>query len=256
MPFPLVPIIAGLVAAGGAVAGSAITARNNRKIAEFQAEANERYLRQQLEYDKPINQMARFQEAGLNPNLIYSQGSAGNQSTPLRYPDFQGMNLESLGQLMNTVNQTAMTRSQVQATDARTQQTYVMTELNRMQQKLIEANPLLNDEGFKAILDSLKATAAMKREQSDWFTGKDWFQSGDFEMTYQSRGYAKMDAELNRLVQQFDLGTQDQQIKAQILKSQEFRNALSEIEMKFMRDGDIQEGHLLQFIKLLILKSF
>ncbi len=36
----------------------------------------------QNEYNKPINQMARFKEAGLNPNLIYGQGNAGNADAP------------------------------------------------------------------------------------------------------------------------------------------------------------------------------
>lgn len=50
-------------------------------------EANLRLWRMQAEYNKPINQMARYQEAGLNPNLIYSQGNPGNlTSSPTMQP--------------------------------------------------------------------------------------------------------------------------------------------------------------------------
>lgn len=50
-------------------------------------EANLRLWREQAEYNKPINQMARYQEAGLNPNLIYSQGNPGNMtSSPTMQP--------------------------------------------------------------------------------------------------------------------------------------------------------------------------
>lgn len=50
-------------------------------------EANLRLWRMQAEYNKPINQMARYQEAGLNPNLIYSQGNPGNMtSSPTMQP--------------------------------------------------------------------------------------------------------------------------------------------------------------------------
>lgn len=37
----------------------------------------------QLEYDKPVNQVARLKEAGLNPALMYGTGSTANTSAPL-----------------------------------------------------------------------------------------------------------------------------------------------------------------------------
>lgn len=37
------------------------------------------------EYNTPANQMKRFKEAGLNPYLIYSQGSSGNASSSAQY---------------------------------------------------------------------------------------------------------------------------------------------------------------------------
>lgn len=43
------------------------------------------------EYNKPINQMSRFQEAGLNPNLIYGQSNA-TSSTPSMGTPYQGSN--------------------------------------------------------------------------------------------------------------------------------------------------------------------
>lgn len=40
-------------------------------------------------YNSPQQQMARFKEAGLNPHLIYGQGSAG-QAAPMATPDVKG----------------------------------------------------------------------------------------------------------------------------------------------------------------------
>lgn len=37
-----------------------------------------------LDYNSPAKQMERFQEAGLNPHLIYGKGTAGNLSAPTR----------------------------------------------------------------------------------------------------------------------------------------------------------------------------
>lgn len=42
-------------------------------------------IREQNLYNSPANQMARFKEAGLNPNLIYGQGDSGNQSKIAEY---------------------------------------------------------------------------------------------------------------------------------------------------------------------------
>lgn len=50
-------------------------------------EANLRLWREQAAYNTPANQMARYQAAGLNPNLVYSQGNPGNMtSSPTMQP--------------------------------------------------------------------------------------------------------------------------------------------------------------------------
>lgn len=92
MPFPLIPVIMGAVS----LISSAIASRSSKKqtdktadanmeLAKFQAAANEKYLDKQNQYNTPANQMARFEEAGLNPDLIYSQGNPGMQTSAARY---------------------------------------------------------------------------------------------------------------------------------------------------------------------------
>lgn len=46
---------------------------------------NRASTREQNEYNSPASQMERFRDAGLNPHLIYSQGSAGNQPSATQY---------------------------------------------------------------------------------------------------------------------------------------------------------------------------
>lgn len=61
----------------------------------------------QNEYNKPVNQMKRFEEAGLNPNLIYGKGTPGNAQDAPKYNvpksdyPFQGINT----QIPNIINQ-------------------------------------------------------------------------------------------------------------------------------------------------------
>lgn len=75
---------------GGDILGLGADLFGNYANAKAQQEANEanvRLWRMQAEYNKPKNQMARYQEAGLNPNLIYSQGNPGNMtSSPTMQP--------------------------------------------------------------------------------------------------------------------------------------------------------------------------
>lgn len=80
--------------AGAAVVGGAInyytakyntdrTIAGNKELAQY-AYANDRAMYEDMkEYNSPTAQMARYKAAGLNPHLIYGQGSSGNvQSTP------------------------------------------------------------------------------------------------------------------------------------------------------------------------------
>lgn len=94
--------IAGIVAAGAGVYDSwrnreAARENTNKTIAAQKAEAELAYQRSvemwhaQNMYNTPQAQMQRFKEGGLNPHLIYGQGSAGNASSP---PQYQPANLQ------------------------------------------------------------------------------------------------------------------------------------------------------------------
>lgn len=89
MPIP-VAIGAAAITAGGGLANSIGQHQTNKQNQRF---ANEMYNRQKADnlefwhlqnaYNSPSAQMARYKEAGLNPNLIYGQSNtAGSISTP------------------------------------------------------------------------------------------------------------------------------------------------------------------------------
>ncbi|QCQ85050.1 DNA pilot protein [Blackfly microvirus SF02] len=69
---------------GGILANRAQKKANkaNQQLANSQNEANVALWKQQSAYNTPQNQMARYSEAGLNPNLIYGQGSSGDAQSP------------------------------------------------------------------------------------------------------------------------------------------------------------------------------
>lgn len=88
MPFPFVPVIMGAVA----IANAIISAKSSKKqmqrtnaanleLAKYGYDQQQQQIDKQNVYNSPQAQMQRFASAGLNPNLIYSQGSSGNQAS-------------------------------------------------------------------------------------------------------------------------------------------------------------------------------
>lgn len=84
---------------GGQAIGQAInaysTGQQNKKSRQFtekmygiQKADNLAFWNMQNEYNSPQSQMKRFQEAGLNPHLIYGQGNSGN-AQQISTPDVQ-----------------------------------------------------------------------------------------------------------------------------------------------------------------------
>lgn len=78
---------AGLISGIANIAATALQNKANMDLAKYSYEQQQQMIAQQNEYNSPKAQMARYEEAGLNPHLIYGSGqqSAGNQSQIARY---------------------------------------------------------------------------------------------------------------------------------------------------------------------------
>lgn len=236
-------VVPAAIAAGGAII-NAFQGWRARKV-------NEGYVRQQNVYNSPRSQMQRFQAAGLNPNLVYTQGNPGNQSTTLTQPE----GLQRGGSdFVSGFNQSSLAQSQVQTQSVQRSLVRAKTEIAGIQADVLRNNPFLDRTYVSAVVQSMIATALQKTNQArigqveaDWFTS-------DLGTEISTKGKLKMETDLNRLVQQYDLGTLDQKVKAEIIQSKEFQNSLLEMEEKWMRDLDISPGHILQGLKLLIQK--
>lgn len=70
------------------------TNEQNAALAREQMEWSSAQIDKQNEYNSPVQQMARYQAAGLNPNLIYGNGasSAGNQ---MSLPSYQRAEMQT-----------------------------------------------------------------------------------------------------------------------------------------------------------------
>lgn len=79
---------------GGGLLATGAANKANRKAAKLAYERGIKVWNMQNEYNTPKAQMARFAEAGLNPNLIYGAGNSGNASSGPMYnpPKYEGAN--------------------------------------------------------------------------------------------------------------------------------------------------------------------
>jgi hypothetical protein len=133
---------------------TAITNRQQKKFAEkqYQTQRSDNLAdwNRQNEYNSPISQMTRLNEAGLNPNLIY-KGGATNQSGEISRAQFGSYNpqapkfemdiADSLSKYQNYQNQ------QLQADNLKQN-----LQVAKAQEEYIKANTLnrLKDTDFKA----------------------------------------------------------------------------------------------------------
>lgn len=59
--------------------------KRRKQESELQYQRQVDFWNMQNQYNSPASQMARYKEAGLNPNLIYGQGNPGNASQTPQY---------------------------------------------------------------------------------------------------------------------------------------------------------------------------
>ncbi|AXL14938.1 DNA pilot protein [Microviridae sp.] len=145
---------------GGGILGNWLANRQNQKLASQQQKWNVENAREQRlfdfnmwnmtnKYNSPIEQMARLSEAGLNPNLIYGNGStATGQASPLKSPDVKGYSraqAQSVTKGLDTFGQF----NQFRSTDAQIDNVKAQTEVAKQDAKLKATEALIQAIGLK-----------------------------------------------------------------------------------------------------------
>jgi hypothetical protein len=106
----------------------------------------------QNKYNSPSQQMQRYKEAGLNPNLIYGQmsNSAAIRSTDMKHPDFVAPKLPNIGNTMNNIIDLKLKQQQLsndkQAGELLREQTKGKSLEN---DNLIDQSPYIAEEKFQ-----------------------------------------------------------------------------------------------------------
>lgn len=117
----------GIISAVGNILGQRAQNRHNLQTQREQNTANMELSKYQFDrqkemyneanlYNSPASQMERFKTAGLNPNLIYGQGSSGNAPNQLpqyRAPEFQAYKHQAINP-SQIIDSYISTKSQLQ----------------------------------------------------------------------------------------------------------------------------------------------
>lgn len=228
----------------------------NRQNAEWAFNKELELRKFQMDYDSPQAQMQRFKDAGLNPNLIYGSGNAAAGSfSPPDFPSVPGVAAHQidaavLGNIGSEFAQARLLAAQTDFTEAKTTESSVKQDLMRAQKDVVKANPYLRPEYVNALVLNLKSVAELKAQESSFMLSKTipgLEPEGRWE-----RGYLKMHYELKQLETRFKLQEADQKLKAEVLQSKEFQNALQDIQVKWMKDAEITPQHIYQGIFMLL----
>jgi len=131
-----VAIQSGVDIAGGIV-GNLFQKRNirlqkdaNLELSKYAYDKDLEMWHLQNQYNNPQSQMTRFKQAGLNPNLIYGQGSPGNaSSSPKMQPVTQALHTTKMPKMnvLGMYNNQRQVEAGLKNTEAQTAQTEELT---------------------------------------------------------------------------------------------------------------------------------
>lgn len=226
MPFPFLA----LATAVAPVVGGLIQGRHNKSLARFQNA-----------YNTPSAQMQRFRDAGLNPNLVYTQGSSGNMS-PITPTNWQS----AIGDAPARFTQSELAQTQADVGQQKVEESKIKQEVLKAQEEVLRANPNLDPEYLGHLVQTFIAQAKVKEQEATYLLSSN--------PDPQTNGQQKVASEIQALALRNGLLSADSKVKAEIIKSQKFQNELREIQVRWLKEGDVTPQHILNGIMLLLSK--
>lgn len=204
-------------------------------------------------YDSPKEQMKRYLEAGLNPHLIYGNGSSAGGAFPISAPGVPGVRLDAPSAQYPDVAGSFLAAgqriAQTQLTEARTDESVVSAALKQIQADIARTNPMLDPSVASWVSTSMMETARLKSIESRQWLGARTV--GDQRlMNVQHR----INSEVDALVQKLGLNSAELAVKNKILQSKEFENAVKEVQASWLKDADVSPEHIRQGLMLLLSK--
>lgn len=164
------------------------TIKANLDLAKYAYSTDKEMWNLQNEYNTPQNQMQRFKEAGLNPNMIYGQGSAGNAT---QMPKFNAPRQEYNYQPLQLPKAISMFQD-FKLKQAQIDNVQEVVNLNKLKQATEAVRPsVLKSE---RLLKGRQATKSLYEGESAQYKS-----SMDYEIAMYSKEFAK--GKLDQLMQ-------------------------------------------------------
>lgn len=229
----------------------------NRDNALWTLEQNRKIQNEQRVYDSPASQMARYREAGLNPHLIYGNGSSAGGAFPIDQGSIAPARLDAPSSSYPDVVGSFLQSGQALAQTELTREKAAMSELDQalrsVQIDIAKTNPMLDESVYRSVVASMTAVAEAKASEArvNWMVREETTEHGFRRYTL---GERKAEAEVEALVQRLGLNTEDLKIKNAILTSKEFENAIKEVQKKWLQDSEISPEHIRQGLMLILSK--
>lgn len=144
----------------------------SKRAAERQLWQNVYLMNLQNEYNKPVNQMKRLEEAGLNPNLVYGSGADTLSATAGRVE--QAGITPSRGTLnfiekMSMLNAMKQQEANIYRTDADTNAINANIGIAKANLRMQEAKNAAEIERIRATTDAIKADSSKKNFWSSFY---------------------------------------------------------------------------------------
>jgi len=236
----------------------------NRDNAIWTLEQNKQLQNEQRVYDSPASQMARYKAAGLNPHLIYGNGSSAGSAFPISQQGIAPSRIDapsaSYPDVAGTFLQAGQTIAQTELARAKEVESEHKTQLIDIQRDIAKSNPMLNEYVYKATIFQLESLATQKAQESRYMSQMRKDKTTNAEHAMQL-GMQKVETDIQKMLSEIglkgsdlELKQMDKKIKNEILQSKEYENALKKLQVDWMKDGDLTPQHIFQGLMLLLTK--
>lgn len=210
----------------------------NRENQQWLLEQNRLLQEEQRKYDNPRSQMDRYLEAGLNPNMIYGNGSSAGQAFPIDAGNMPGVNIQPPSarypDIAGSFMAAGQMSAQTQLAQARAGEVEMSIAYKSVLLDIAKTNPMLNPEVAGWVATTMQEMARVKAMEA-----RSWLADPADVGGEKSNIYRKVQAEVDAMVQRLGLNTADLAVKNRILESKEFANAILEVQKKWMVDNEI-----------------
>lgn len=205
--------------------------KQNKVLADYQYNKDVEFWNKQNAYNSPVEQMKRFKEAGLNPNLIFSQGTPGNATTLAKYQaPTQSFNYRPKTNLPETLSQYSDFSLGMKRNKAQDLQNFISENAG----KLAWYKALTSANMYDFMFSDLNDPGTLGSN----FLGKNQFGKDMLIPAYQNALNAMLQGKANLFNTQTGYALRSQQ------------QLLNDLELGFQRSGGKWFNPVIQFLRL------